>query len=420
MTKPRHAVHATQKVALKAMVPKALMWMASLVENHATACATYFLTVLIILLLFFSGTDCKKPPPIIPPQPTTCEYPAGNRNFTWRLDTIAWWPSEVGGAWAFSDDDAWVMGNMHGPTVPGQTFYAGLHWNGRAWNDTIDFYNILVIANDVTGDSHFMVAAGYYAYAGEKPAIAEFDNTTKKWQRYQFQNPGELHSVWTDGKGYFIAVGDSGMVYTKDGYSAGWVYQKAPTNFNFYRVYGVSKNEVYMLAYYNTSGIDYPQIWRYDGSSWLKLLDDFDSTGTIIKIPNDDNSLGDIYASRCSITDSLRLYIIGWESYLFETKGSFTDFRATNLSTFGLPLRSLGRTGLDINGFSPNDFWVFGTRYNFYHWNGTDFQKMVIPDLPNDDTQFGDQRKMIKTSSGKVFLPTEVSSQVYVVVQGTP
>jgi hypothetical protein len=43
-----------------------------------------------------------------------------------------------------------------------------------------------------------------------------------------------------------------------------------------------------------------------------------------------------------------------------------------------------------------------------------------MPGLPDDDAHFGNQRKMIKTSTGKIFLPTEVSSQVYVVVQGTP
>ena len=156
------------------------------------------------------------------------------------------------------------------------------------------------------------------------------------------------------------------------------------------------------------------------GGAWQKLLDDLDTAGSIIKIPDDAQSIGDISAYHCSITDSLRLYVIGWESYIFESKGSSLAFEGTNLASLGLPLRALGRTGLDINAFSPDDIWIFGTRYNFYHWNGTDFQMMIIPGLPNDDTQFGDQRKMVKTSTGKLFLPTEVSSQVYVVAQGIP
>jgi hypothetical protein len=110
--------------------------------------------------------------------------------------------------------------------------------------------------------------------------------------------------------------------------------------------------------------------------------------------------------------------VIGWESVLFESHGQNLEYKAKNLTDMGLPLRTLGRTGLKVNLFTPNDIWIIGTRYNFYHWNGLDYQKMVIPGLPNDDTQFGFQRRMVKTASGKLFLLSEVSSQVYVVAQG--
>jgi len=334
------------------------------------------------------------------------------------MDTVAWFPSTLGGVWAFSDSDAWVMGNLTLPT--GET-YMGWHWDGKTWNEKVDFNDILMVPNDVTGDNHFMVSAGYLRFTGVRPAVSEFDNTTKKWKRFDFaQTIGELRSIWTDGKGFFIAAGDNGMVYTKDGYSADWVYQKAPTDYNFLRVNAVSKNEIYLLGYYNTGGRSYHEIWRYYYQDWVKLYDDEDTTGNYLHIPNAEYVAADIYSSRCSITDSLYLYVIGWESMLFKTKGSSLSFTGTNLSEYGLLLRENGRTGLDINVFSINDIWIFGTRYNFYHWNGVDFQEVVIPYLPNDDVTFGDQRKMIKTSSGKIFLPTEVSSQVYVVIQGVP
>jgi hypothetical protein len=119
----------------------------------------------------------------------------------------------------------------------------GRHWNGNVWSDSIHGtwgYNnatqrwgdIAIGPLDVTGDDHFMVTVGFWGigaidYAG----VAEFDNNMKKWKSYQLTAVGNLYSVWTDGKGYFIAVGDNGMVYTKDGYSATWNYTKAPTNF---------------------------------------------------------------------------------------------------------------------------------------------------------------------------------------------
>lgn len=380
---------------------------------------------LIGIMVLILGINCKKNPVIPPDKPTDCYYPQGNRSFTWEMDTVAWFPSTVAGVWAFSDSDAYVIGTITDGKPPYDQ-RIGRHWNGRIWEDNINGtygygQDISIIPrNDVTGDDHFMVAVGYGAPTGIISAgIAEFNNLTKKWKSYELQAAGELRSVWTDGKGYFIAVGDNGMIYTKDGYSAGWVYTKAPTDYNFFRVNGVSKNEIYILGYFSTiENVTYPQIWKYDNNNWIKLLDDLDTTNTYIKIPNNEHTIGDIYANRCSITDSLQLYVIGWESYLFKTKGNSLSFDGINLTFRGLLLRNMERTGLDINGFSPSDLWIFGTRYNFFHWNGINFQKIVLPGLPNDDAQFGDQRKMIKTKSGKVFLPSEVSSQVYSVVQG--
>ncbi|OQB99550.1 MAG: hypothetical protein BWX78_01709 [Firmicutes bacterium ADurb.Bin099] len=376
--------------------------------------------ILIIVLAFISVLflACPDDPE---PEPTTCEYPAGNRTFTWRVDTVAYWPSFLGGVHAFADDDAYVMGYIGEGQAPWRIF-VGKHWNGTKWDNNIYGTDAEVghVANDVTGDDHFMVSVGNWSWTPPKPAIGEFDNLTKKWKAYQFETEGELRSVWTNGKGFFIAVGDNGMVYTKDGYKAEWVYSKAPTEFNLYNIRGVSKNEVYFMGDIAFPGIHYTQIWRLYSNNWVKLVDNQDTTNTPIKIPEAGNAIYDITVSRCSITDSLILYIIGDESFIFESFGLNLEFTKTNLTYLGLPLKQNGRTGTDINLFTPNDVWIFGTRYNFYHWNGTDFQKIVMPGLPDDDAHFGDQRKMIKTSSGKIFLPTEVSSQVYVVVQGTP
>ena len=89
------------------------------------------IVIAFVLGMIFVGLDCKKEPPTNPQPPTNCDSPPGNRNFTWRTDTVAWWPSEVGGVWAFSDDDAWVVGNLHGPTVPGPD---KLHTIALEWN----------------------------------------------------------------------------------------------------------------------------------------------------------------------------------------------------------------------------------------------------------------------------------------------
>jgi len=305
---------------------------------------------------------------------------------------------------------------------PPWRIFVGKHWDGMQWDTNINGTDAEVghVANDVTGDDHFMVSVGNWSFTPPKPAIGEFDNLTKKWKSYQFETQGELLSVWTDGKGYFIAVGDNGMVYTKDGYSSGWVYQKAPTEFSFYSITGISKSEIYACACQSlATGEWYQQGWKIEQGIWKKLYDTKDTTSTPLSLTVLDypNEMG---AWRCGVTDSLILYVIGDQSYLFRSKGQQLVFQGINLSDIGLPLKQNGRTGLRVFVFNPNDVWITGTRYNFYHWNGSDFQKMVVTGLPADDMQFGSQCRFVKTGTGKIFIPSEISSQVYVVVQGTP
>jgi hypothetical protein len=377
----------------------------------------------LTVLVLFLGLNCKKDEvpctTCPPPPPSNCVYPAGNRNFTWRLDTVAWWPSEVGGVWAFSDSDAWVMGNMHGPTVPGQTSYLGLHWDGLQWGTPASYDQVQHLSNDVIGDGHYMVSVGYWSVGNEKVGLAEFDNRTKQWTGFQFQTQGELRSVWTDGSGYFIAVGDNGMVYTKDGYAAGWVFSQAPTTFNFTEIVGISKDEMYARAGVSlANGAFYQQIWRYAHNIWTKLMDNQDTTGTPIRIPEAGDEVYEVAACRCQITDSLYLYIVGRESFELTAKGGSLLFGKENLASKGLP--SSQQAAGFINLFSPNDYWTSGLRYQLYHWNGMNFQKIEpIPTLPYGQL-WGVVSGIHKHRSGKTWMVLEMSSQVYAVLQGVP
>lgn len=392
------------------------------------------LLLILVTILLIASFSCKRNP-VIPPEeePANCYYPAGNRNYTWRVDTIAWFPSTVGGVWAFSDSDAYVLGTIIDGKPPYESRW-GRHWNGNEWENNINAKpgytdNVgnwvegdITIAprNDVTGDDHFMVAVGLWGYSTTTYAgVAEFDNRTKKWKCYKLQAVGELRSVWTDGKGYFVAAGDNGMVYTKDGYMAEWVYRKAPTEYCLSRVTGVSKEEIYISGYQSlATGEVYNQGWKMYRNTWIKLFETKDTSNTPLHLTTSDY-FSEMGVWRCDITDSLKIYVIGDQSYLFESKGQQLEFRKTNLSDIGLPLKTNGRTGMRVNVFTPNDIWIIGTQYNFYHWNGENFIKMLVPGLPADDMQFGWQLRLIKTNSGKMFFGSEISSQVYVIYQMT-
>ena len=311
------------------------------------------------------------------------------------------------------------MGNMHGPTVPGQTSYVGLHWDGQKWGDPISFIAVPVMANDVFGDDHVLAAVGYRMLPeGTFAAIAEYDNTSEQWSVNQLQERGELKSVWSDGKGYFVAVGDSGMVYTKDGYAASWEYFQAPTAFSFTTVAGISKKEIYASAQLNlVTGQSYEQVWKYLDDRWIKLMDNQDSTGMAIQIPEAADEVYGVAAIRCSVTDSLYLYVVGFASFEFTSQGQSLLFTKRNLATEGLP-SSQQASGF-ITLFSPNDYWVSGLEYQIYHWNGSDFKKIEpIPALPYGQL-WGVVSRVQRSHSGKMWMLLEMSSQVFAVLQGT-
>jgi hypothetical protein len=383
--------------------------------------------IVYIVVLLSVLPSCKKESPVTPPDETSCDFPAGNRSFSWRSDTVAFFPSTLGGIWAFSDNDAYLMGEIVLNDGAG-TQVLGLHWDGTRWGRDINgsAREIGCVPNDVTGDGNTMVTVGYWILDSTSgpivhPGLAEFNNFAKKWTHHRFQTVGALYAVWTDGKGYFLAVGENGTVYSRDGTGGSWTYSKAPTNFHFTSVAGVSKNEIYTRAVVSlVTGEQHTQYWKFNGIQWQNLYDGQDTTNSLLTLPGAEDAMYDVGVYRCARTDSLRLYLIGWESFLLESKGQNLDFRVTNLSQLGLPLRAIQRTGLKIDLFTPKDYWVLGTRYNLYHWNGNSFQRVIIPGLPNSDLQFGGQRRMVKTRSGRVFLPSEIDPQVYAVVQGTP
>lgn len=378
------------------------------------------------LIFIFILISCCSSPNEPKNSSTPCSYPAGNRNFTWKADTIGWFPSTMGGVHAFADDDAYAGGTFVTNTNPRKT-YLMLHWDGVSWKP-VEYSDLISELGtqplDITGDDQYMVAVGDYDPNSAKPGIGEYNNQTKKWKGTQFQTSGALRAVWTDKNGYFIAVGENGTIYSKDGYDAEWKYEQISSKYNFGDITGISKHEIYVLGHKDIWIGDgyklFNQIWKYDGSSWKKLFDDNDSTGMPLKIPEGYDSYFGMGAVRCSETDELKLYLTGWESILYESTGQNLSFKMTNLSEKGLFLRTIRRVARDTYIFTPNDIWVTGDDFYFFHWDGSHFDRILIPPLPEKNSAAGFQHRFVKTKTGKLFIPSETSSsQVYVIVQGT-
>jgi hypothetical protein len=329
----------------------------------------------------------------------------------------------MGGIWAFADNDAYVMGSIWQGKGSERQFHLGLHWNGSEWSDKINgtVEDIKHVTNDLIGDKFYMVSVGNWSINPSKPGIGEFDNRTKKWKGFQYETEGELRSVWTDGKGFFMATGDNGMTYTKDGYTAEWVSASAPTNYHLTKITGISKNEIYIQAFkYTQLNEPLHQLWKLHNGEWFKLMDTVNPSGLPIQVAEAEGSITDLAVSHCNRTDSLNLYLTGWESFRFMSVGQNLSFTKHNLRDDGLPLRSMGQSAWQISVFSPKDIWIRAARYQIWHWNGTDYRKIEpVPSWPYGQL-WGSISRMQKSESGKVWMLLETNNQVYSVVQGTP
>ncbi|MDP2301997.1 MAG: hypothetical protein Q8N03_06200 [Ignavibacteria bacterium] len=377
------------------------------------------LLLILVTILLIASFSCKNNPSQPPEKETDCSFPPGNRNFSWHADTVAIFPSFMGGVWAFSDSDAYVMGSIFLRDDDGNLQgYFGLHWNGTKWDKNINgtVFEINHDSRDVTGDDFYMVSVGMLGYNNPRAAIGEFDNKTKKWKSFLFETAGELYSVWTDKNGYFIAGGSNGMVYIKDGYSASWNYIKAPTDFSFFDIDGINKNEIYLLGYKNyVTGEGHRQLWKYYNENWIKLIDTEDTLSSFINFQGVSYDINDIAALRCEITDSLYLFLIGNESFRLNSYKHTTNYFTVNLKEFGLPNFS---SAVDIRLFSLNDFFVGGYYFTLYHWNGFDFKKIEPLPYFSNSNQKGRIVKITKSSSGKIWILIETTSQTFQILQG--
>ncbi len=379
--------------------------------------------IIFALGIVITIASCK--PDITGPIPfPDCNYSSGNRDFTWRTDSVAVFSSTLGGIWAFADDDAYVMGRLWKVEDGERRFFAGLHWNGSEWSGDIHGSienDIRHYSNDLTGDKSFMVSVGLYDLNNPKAGLAEFDNRTKKWMGFQYQTIGGLRSVWTDGKGFFMATGDNGMTYTKDGYTADWVYALAPTDYQLAKISGITKNEIYIHAFkYTQLSEPLNQLWKLHNGEWIKLMDSLIPSGLPIHVPEAEGNITDLAAFRCNRTDSLNLYLTGWESFRFESLGQTLSFEKHNLKNDDLPLWAMRQSAWQISVFSPNDIWIRAARYQIWHWNGMDYRKIEpSPTWPYGQL-WGSTIRMHRGASGKVWMLLETNRQEYSVVQGTP
>jgi hypothetical protein len=374
-----------------------------------------------VLILFisscslFSGNDKKKD--------DSCDWPIGNRNYTWRIDTVGYWPSDLGGLYVFNDSTAFITGRVE---TKNSELLTGLRWNGKAWLTDIyspsPSYPIGHYGNDATGVDTLMVSVGYWGLKLDQAAIGEFNLKTKTWTKYQFETIGSLNSVWTDGKGYYIAVGDNGVMYSKDSPNSDWVFSRMEDEFNLTKVSGVSKSELYISGYKQPDPRSFAisRIYRILQGQNIKLYDTQNPEQSILKL-NKSDEVSRLSVYRCTSTDSLYLAISANTTFKLTSYGHELDFKELNLHEF-IPFNTINISSGEVFMSTPNDIWVPTIYYGLYHYNGLNVQKIeTIPGLPYGNTNdWGIVRKMVFSKSGKIWMLMETKVQNYILIQGTP
>jgi len=375
----------------------------------------FVLIVFISSCSLFSGNDKKKD--------DSCDWPIGNRNYSWRIDTVGYWPSTMGGLYVFNDSTAFLTGNINDKK---NNQLAGLRWNGTKW--LTDIYNPAPeypaghFGNDAIGDDTLMVSVGYWGLNLDQAAIGEFNLKTKTWTNHKFEVQGELNSIWTDGKGFYIAVGNNGIMYTKESPSSDWVFSRMDDGFNLTKVSGISKTEWYLSGYkYSTAYRAFiSKTYRYLNGQWLTLYDSSQNESSILNLRNS-LLVNRLQAFRCSDTDSLYLYISGASTFKITSFGHELQFREINLRGLYLDNDESFRSGW-VFGSNPNNIWMPTLYYGLYHYNGSTVQKIeTIPGLPYGDmSHWGLVNQMVFSKSGKIWMLMETKVQNYILIQGTP
>lgn len=362
----------------------------------------------IVAFCIFSGCENPSSPnkkdPVDPPPTTSCDEPKTTNDYTWRIDTVGHWPSDLGGVYAFSDSDAYALGDIW----DGKEVYAGLHWDGKKWgkitSGTGDDIGHSSLA--ISGDQNLMVSVGYAGVANPTPVLAEFDNRTKKWKATKFSGFGAVTSIWTDGTGLFLAGGSYGKLYRKNGYSSSWVTLSCPFDGQIDGIKLLSNGELYISQYNNSSQY---QFWRQKNGVWQKIYDSSQPDSTrYIQFGFDELWGFDMFY--CPVTKILAMYTFTTRNKTLVYKPEYDRFFGTENSYE----QALGSLGHKAKVFAPNDIWFWGGAW--FHWDGKTTQRFKFPGYPS----FVTGTVPSKTKTGKVFIPLNNEGQVWLIAQGVP
>lgn len=274
--------------------------------------------------------------------------PAGSRDYTWEVDTLANWPNShymVYRIWGSSPSDVWVGGDM------GSAPYSIWHYDGRKW--TAIRTPLLTSTWGIHGfsqDNVWMVEAGSNIWHFDGVEWSIFG--TYPYKDYKYVGFNRLHGV-SPNELYAVGFAETpGEKYTRiilkyDGND--WSYINIPEKDQFFAsvVVEESSKHVYLQAEKNVRGVGFFK-------TYYRLVDDS-------LIPIDSTSK---MADLVSLNGNA-LAVINNEIYDFQND-KLVLWKQFDESQF------IGR----IWGRNRNDFFTYNYFGNVGHYNGYDLKNI--------------------------------------------
>jgi hypothetical protein len=302
--------------------------------------------IVISILVIFCLIGCKKNP-VSPPVnnlPDTTSH-----NFSWQIDTIGIYPSQIDGVWGTDINNVYAVGLIFYSYSP-YTFTGIIHWDGTK-GTSMDYHEGCLQgiygfgANDIWAVGYWQVDYNMYAL------ITHWDG--KIWTTWKLQQYGALCAIWGTNSNNLYATGAGDYVLHYDG--TDWTKQPSSTTFGLSDIYGIDNNNIFAAGWKSSSGSGV--LTKYDGTSWKTVT----NGGNI-----DSVTLYGIFESTWSFSVN-KLYLVGSLCY----EGTPGNWKLSDIPNNSPENNFYGLAAMNyVRGNAANNVFIVGDRDLIIHWNG--------------------------------------------------
>ena len=330
-----------------------------------------FLSVFFILTL----QQCTSPtgPPI--------KKVKNPRTYTWTIDTLKISAStQLTSVWGSSPNDVYIGG---GDATGSLWHYDGKKWSVVSLPENTRWYVINGIYGFSAGD---VWAVGYrrpkFTY---KSLICHFDGSS--WKKFIVTGGGRLQAVWGSSSSDVWATGSNTLLHF-DG--VGWnkfPFFFPPQGVSLTSISGTNSNNIYMTGrgFRNDAGdTTFYYLYYYNGSMW--------------SVANSSYTTASVDARKFGAI----LKTIGGTLYSADYK-LFKKEGANWVIINDDPLI------ISLGGSSTDNLFAAGINGTVYHYNGTDWQKIIIKE------GFREAIYDVWTDGTEAFMVSEDGSRTFVI-----